>query len=205
MNNNLGKNGVNCRACSCLRWALAGMTVFLVVVIAFFFRSQRFLTVHRSSGGDVDAVVLLTGELGERVFGAYEAYRKYNARWIIVSGFGDEYVARERLLLLNVPRTAILIENRSTSTQTNARFSCPIMRQHGIQKAIIVTSWFHSRRALRTFEHYAPEIRFYSSPVYHSAILPLPPSPGALLPVANEWLKIFLYHVIYRIPMTNHA
>jgi len=31
---------------------------------------------------------------------------------------------------------------------------------------ILVTSWYHSRRVLASFEHYAPEIQFYSRPSY---------------------------------------
>jgi uncharacterized SAM-binding protein YcdF (DUF218 family) len=31
---------------------------------------------------------------------------------------------------------------------------------------IIVTSWYHSRRALRSFQHFAPDIQFYSRPAY---------------------------------------
>ena len=36
----------------------------------------------------------------------------------------------------------------------------------GAQRVIIVTSWYHSRRALACFEHYAPDMKFYSRPSY---------------------------------------
>jgi uncharacterized SAM-binding protein YcdF (DUF218 family) len=39
-------------------------------------------------------------------------------------------------------------------------------RTAGGKRVIIVTSWYHSRRALHTFQHYAPDIQFYSRPSY---------------------------------------
>lgn len=36
----------------------------------------------------------------------------------------------------------------------------------GARRVIIVTSWYHSRRALHTFRHYAPDMQFYSRPSY---------------------------------------
>jgi uncharacterized SAM-binding protein YcdF (DUF218 family) len=41
-----------------------------------------------------------------------------------------------------------------------------LLRQMGAKRVIIVTSWYHSRRALACFEHYAPDIKFYSRPSY---------------------------------------
>jgi uncharacterized SAM-binding protein YcdF (DUF218 family) len=34
----------------------------------------------------------------------------------------------------------------------------------GARRVIIVTSWFHSRRALHTFQRFAPEMEFTSLP-----------------------------------------
>jgi uncharacterized SAM-binding protein YcdF (DUF218 family) len=34
-------------------------------------------------------------------------------------------------------------------------------------RVILVTSWYHSRRALSCFEHYGPEMQFYSRPSYY--------------------------------------
>jgi uncharacterized SAM-binding protein YcdF (DUF218 family) len=40
------------------------------------------------------------------------------------------------------------------------------LRAEKVRRVIIVTSWYHSRRALKCFEHFAPEIKFYSRPSY---------------------------------------
>jgi uncharacterized SAM-binding protein YcdF (DUF218 family) len=36
----------------------------------------------------------------------------------------------------------------------------------GAHRVILVTSWYHSRRALACFEHFAPDMKFYSRPSY---------------------------------------
>ena len=38
----------------------------------------------------------------------------------------------------------------------------------GVKKAIIVTTWFHSRRALKTFRTVMPGIEFASMPAYYT-------------------------------------
>jgi uncharacterized SAM-binding protein YcdF (DUF218 family) len=65
-----------------------------------------------------------------------------------------------------VPEKVIMLECGSHTTRENAEFSIPLLRQIGAHRVIIVTSWYHSRRALMCFEHYAPDIKFYSRPSY---------------------------------------
>ena len=48
----------------------------------------------------------------------------------------------------------------------NAEFTIKLLRAEKIHSAILVTSWYHSRRALKTFEHFAPDLKFYSRPSY---------------------------------------
>jgi uncharacterized SAM-binding protein YcdF (DUF218 family) len=57
------------------------------------------------------------------------------------------------------------LECGSHTTLENAKFSVPLLRKLGAKRVIIVTSWYHSRRALACFKHFAPEIQFYSRPV----------------------------------------
>jgi uncharacterized SAM-binding protein YcdF (DUF218 family) len=63
-----------------------------------------------------------------------------------------------------VPASAIELECNSKTTRENAEFSIALLRKRGAKSAIIVTSWYHSRRALRCFRHYGPDIQFYSRP-----------------------------------------
>ncbi len=52
------------------------------------------------------------------------------------------------------------------TTEENAEFTVKLLRTEKVHEAILVTSWYHSRRALKTFQHFAPEIKFYSRPSY---------------------------------------
>ena len=66
-----------------------------------------------------------------------------------------------RILIRNgVPDAAIRIEPDSFSTFTNARYLRPLLRSDGIRSALIVTSPFHTRRALATFRRVIPDVLF---------------------------------------------
>ena len=65
---------------------------------------------------------------------------------------------------------AIILESKSHSTRENAEFSIAMLRALGARRVIIVTSWYHSRRVLACFEHYAPDLKFYSRPSYYGYV-----------------------------------
>jgi hypothetical protein len=85
---------------------------------------------------------------------------------ILVSGFGDDVSNEHLLVRFGVPKADIIVEPKSRTTRQNAEFSIPLLHALGAKRVIIVTSWYHSRRALMCFEHYAPDIQFYSRPSY---------------------------------------
>jgi uncharacterized SAM-binding protein YcdF (DUF218 family) len=136
-----------------------------VVVLAALLFPHQVLVID-SGKTQADAIVLLGGGSGERPTRAAELFRAGVAPKIIVSGAGD--AGGNRLLLMNrgVPAGAIKLEPDSTTTRENAEFSIPLLRAIGAKRIIIVTSWYHSRRALKCFRHYAPDLTFYSCPSY---------------------------------------
>ena len=83
---------------------------------------------------------------------------------MIVSGCGDCEAMRDVLAQRGVRTNLIELECASTSTRQNALFTTRLLRAQGCKRVILVTSWFHSRRALSCFRKYAPEIEFVSSP-----------------------------------------
>lgn len=148
-----------------LRGALALGVLFLALAAAAFFLPQKFLCVD-SGPVKADVIVLLGGGLGERPERAAELFKEHAAPRIIVSGLGDCEINRRLLLKAGVPDGAIQLEGRSRTTKENALFTIQLLREEKLGRAIIVTSWYHSRRALKTFGHFAPEIKFYSRPSY---------------------------------------
>jgi uncharacterized SAM-binding protein YcdF (DUF218 family) len=118
--------------------------------------------------GDVhaDAIVLLGGDRDGRPERAAELFKQGAAPLILASGFGDCQANVQVLEKNDVPANVITRESDSLSTFENAEFSVPLLRQMGAHRVIIVTSWYHSRRALTCFEHCAPDLQFYSRPSY---------------------------------------
>lgn len=137
----------------------------LLAAFACFFFPQQVLTVD-SGAVQADAMVVLGGGSLERAERAAELFKAGETSRIICSGLGDAEVNAAFLTNSDVPTAAILLEPKSHTTRENAKFSIPLLRALGAKRVIIVTTWYHSRRALACFEHYAPDIKFYSRPSY---------------------------------------
>ncbi len=69
------------------------------------------------------------------------------------------------------------LEDRSRDTTENALLSVPLLRQHQVQRIVLVTHDFHMRRALRAFERAAQR---------EGLALQIVPAPVGLSP-AHEW------------------
>jgi uncharacterized SAM-binding protein YcdF (DUF218 family) len=145
--------------------ALALAILFSALAAAAIFFPQKILCVD-SGPVKADVMVVLGGGSHERPERAAELFKEHAAPRIIASGLGDGGITRQILLKGGVPDGAILLEERSRTTKENALFTIKLLRGQNVKSAIIVTSWYHSRRALACFEHYAPEIKFYSRPSY---------------------------------------
>jgi uncharacterized SAM-binding protein YcdF (DUF218 family) len=187
------------KKCFRRRWQIAGVVAFLLLVsiLAAWHGSERLLMVeHRPAKADV--ILLLGGEHVFRQPRALELYQQGLAPVILVSGVGD---AKGMVLWLKnngVPETAVQSELNSHSTQENAKFTLPMLRALKAQRVIIVTSWFHSRRALAVYRKASPEIEFISLPT----IADRPSVRGRMLRgerwrVLYEYIKVIGYRVVY--------
>ena len=120
----------------------------------------RPLLVVEFESRPADAIVLLGGESQARPLEAARLYHAGVAPKIVIAGFGDIQTNRRALLKAGVPEDRILIESVSKTTFQNAEFSRPVLREAGIHRAVLVTSSFHARRALTTFQQRIPEVDF---------------------------------------------
>jgi uncharacterized SAM-binding protein YcdF (DUF218 family) len=152
-----------------LKWLFRIATVVLLVAAAGFalawFYPEKFLCVD-SGPVKADVIVVLGGGLNERPVRAAELYREHVAPRVLVSGAGDDEINRRLLVRNGVPGRVIEIEGQSVTTHENAEFTIARLRAENVHSVILVTSWYHARRALKTFEHYAPDIKFYIRPSY---------------------------------------
>jgi len=148
---------------------------------------------------DQDAMVVLGGETNHRPYRAFQLYQQGAAPRVIISGAGDCGEVRTFLVGKGIPELAIELECNSRTTRENALYSIPSLKAIGAKRVIIVTSWFHSRRALRCFRHYAPGIEFLSL----STVEDLPkshwPNKYEREWVLHEYVKILGYWICYGI------
>ena len=205
-------------------FAVLGLLVLLLSA-AFFF-PQQVLCVD-SGNVQADALVVLGGGSYDRPLRAAELFRSGAAPKIIVSGAGDAEQNKRLLVSKGVPPDAIEIEGQSRSTKQNAQFSIALLRAMnardmgatphpalsplgaerevgglgpaGAKRVIIVTTWYHSRRALHAFQHYAPDIQFYSCPSYFGYPRSQWSRAGISGYIRAEYVKLAGYWVCYGI------
>ncbi len=152
-----------------LKWffklaAGVGLAAGVVAGIAWFY-PEKFLCLD-SGRVAADVIIVLGGGSHERPMRAAELFLQHAAPRILLTGEGDDQINRHLLIQAGVPAAAIEVESKSTTTHENAEFSVKRLRAETVHSAILVTSWYHARRAQRTFEHAAPEMNFYSRPSY---------------------------------------
>lgn len=176
---------------------VAGGLVLLAVVA--WLVAPSFLLVD--SGVQVaGAEVVLGGEPWTRPHRAAEVFRETQPSLVIVSGDGDCEDVRRQMEARGVPGSVMVTECQSRNTKENAAFSVKLLRERGVTNAVIVTSWYHSRRALACFRTAAPEITFYSRPTVR------PPGYSAWTNkyergrVHSEYVKIVYYWLFRGVP-----
>jgi uncharacterized SAM-binding protein YcdF (DUF218 family) len=144
---------------------LCGLLALLVAALFFF--PQKFLCLD-SGHVKADVIIVLGGGgAHERSVRAAELYSQHAAPRVLISGAGDDEINLRALIRYGVPASAIEIEGNSRTTRENAMYSVNLLRTQQVHSAIIVTSWYHSRRALHTFEHFGGGIKFYSCPSHY--------------------------------------
>ena len=183
------------------RVGLAGAAagVLLAAALAAYFFAPTLLTVD-SGPCQGDVIVVLGGDPNARPFRALELFKAGGAATVLISGAGDNDFVRGRLVLAGVPVEAIAQEPRSWNTKENAEFSVQWLRENSVTSAVVVTSWYHSRRALACFRHYAKgDMALSSAPAYPGVELQARPSVYELVAVYIEYLKIGWYGVRYGI------
>jgi uncharacterized SAM-binding protein YcdF (DUF218 family) len=152
----------------------------------------------QSPAGRADAMVVLGGDVTHRPKRALELYQQKAAPGVIISGTGDCEEVRIFLAGKGVPAAAMQLECKSRTTMENA-----LLRAQHARRVIVVTSWFHSRRALNCFRHCAPEIEFISLPTTSDVPKSHWPNQYERSRVLLEYAKLLYYRVRHGIPMKS--
>lgn len=170
-------------ACVLLAATLVGYPVW-------FSKVWRSLLVIESPISQADAILVLGGESQARPVAAAKLYREGVASKVFIIGTGDHETNRRALLSGGVPDDRITIERESKSTLENANFAKPLLEAAGVRRVLLVTSSFHARRALATFQQRIPGIEFG---VTTSRIEWWDTPPG--LNQEDEWARIEMWKI----------
>jgi len=182
-------------------WRKFGLALLVVVallpLIGLFFSKQILCVDSGSVQGEV--MVVLGGETIHRPARTLELYQQGAAPRILITGAGDCQEVRIALAGNGVPPAALQIECESHNTEQNARFSIPLLHALGARHVIVVTSRFHSRRALKCFRHQAPDIEFVSRPTMADRPKSHWPNKYERVWVLSEYAKLLYYWMRYGI------
>ena len=176
------------------RWKWWLILLLVPDLLAFVgWRFPQELLLVDSGPVKADVMVVLGGGPTVRPKRAAELYKAGESLKIIVCGSGDDLANQHMLESNGVPAAVIRRESKSRTTFENAMFAIPLLREMGAKRVIIVTSWYHSRRALMTFEHCVPGITFYSRPSYYAYRRSEWRSTGVLGYIKMEYVKLMAY------------
>ena len=135
------------------------------VALAAALKASEPLLVIRTPIKPADVIVVLGGDGPARAWKAAGLYRSGAAPRVLVTGTGDCQDIRHLMMNEGVPGDVIQVECASRNTWENATLSAPRLAAMGAQSGILVTSWFHTRRALACFRQVVPQMEWMSAPV----------------------------------------
>lgn len=164
-----------------------------------------------------DAIVLLGGGMNaatnvcpypnlcaaaDRVWHAARIFKAGKAPLIVPSGTGSDCCEVPFLVDLGVPREAIRAEAESRNTEENAKFVADLLKGRDHPKVLLVTSAWHTRRALLMYRRYAPDLEIVPAPSdYENTVKRAQPLTGgdffpdfyALEASSTAWKEILGY------------
>ena len=175
--------------------ALCGIVVGACGLYLLAIRGSTLLLAEVGQPEPVDTIVVLGGDGPSRARKASELWRSGLARQAIVAGDGDCLHIRDAMIADGVPSGAIAVECLSPNTWMNAVNAAPILRKNHTRSALLVTSWFHTGRALRAFRLMCPGIRWIPAGTPPPSSL-LETATGPYGPaIAKEYVKAVAYRL----------
>jgi uncharacterized SAM-binding protein YcdF (DUF218 family) len=144
------------------------VSICMALVLAFILNFDSILTamgnylIVNEAPQKADVIIVLNGSY-DRVPYAATLYKSGYADKVLLSG--DTRYMTQQALSLGIPQSALLLENQSQTTFENAEYSLKIVQDQGYKSAIVVTDWYHTRRASIIFAHFFKGINLTFCPV----------------------------------------
>jgi hypothetical protein len=166
--------------------------LLLLIVVALTSQAARFLVVDDPQKSD--AIVVLAGDTNVRPVRALELLRQGMARHVFLDAqvrdqvFGQPLTDLARKYVGSLPEASQVsvcsITGFSTNTETVDVNGC--LQSTGVHKVLLVTSEFHTRRALTIFRHRLPQYQFSVAAAHN------PTQFGMAWWTNREWAKTTL-------------
>jgi uncharacterized SAM-binding protein YcdF (DUF218 family) len=138
-------------------------------------RITRYLDVRTAMPGHADLAFVFGTRHPEPAVMAVDLVRRGIVCHVVLTGGQNRLTgrneAREHLKILlssGVPRDRIIVEHKSTNTLENVVFALREVGDHvdlpGIKAIVVLTKWYHCRRAMMTLKRHLPEgIRYFAA------------------------------------------
>jgi uncharacterized SAM-binding protein YcdF (DUF218 family) len=166
---------------------------------------NRFPQWEIGSRPDVDGIIVLGGELGERITVFAELARDFPQARLVYSEPGDDHMAEALLSIfarLGGDRERVTIERRSRNTFENAIYSKELIKPNPNERWLLVTTSLHMPRAIGCFRRVGFEVEGYpiQYPTGDTSFLQtlLDVGSGALAQLdaaMKEWIGLFVYRL----------
>lgn len=180
-------------------WAVGAVLLLVTGTALLLLVGAKAVLLVEEGKANAEVIVVLGGDRGDRTSRALDLYAAKAAPRILISGFGDCWLIRDRIVRAGVSTNALLMEPNSRNTKENAEFSVRLMRERHMKSAILVTSWYHSRRALACFRSFGTNIEFSSFPAYDGSGTDPKPHSNEVTRVVHEYFALVWYWVRYGI------
>lgn len=136
--------------------------IFKVVILILFLVSLPLFIGWYLSPQDslrkADAIVVISGgDTTERIKKGVELYKEGWAPVLVFSGaaasgdVSNAKMMKNIAVSMGVPVEAILLEEKSKTTEENAEYTSDLLKREGYNSFILVTSPYHQRRAYELF------------------------------------------------------
>lgn len=118
-----------------------------------------FLVSETPNIPSADAIIILSGDSGNRVKKGVALYKRKKAPLLIFTGEPVMNTSMPKIMSeyaeqMGVPTKNILLEENSTSTHEHPKNCATLMKEKNIQSIIVVTSYYHTQRTQSVFKKY---------------------------------------------------
>ena len=209
---------MNARTHHCWRWFVFGMISGPILMVVVIFGTMRLWLPALGRGlvmtpgeGQADIIFVLGGGGPERAVHGIQLYRQGVAPRLWFTGdralpemtsFTDGQLARDFAVRAGVPENDIGLLNTSSTWEDGQQIAAHVEQQN-LRRIVIVTNWYHSRRALAVIRRHlaGKSVQVYYSPPPTSTCCPDKwwVRDESLVTVINEWIKIGLYAARYKV------